>query len=133
MAPELDGYFRNTYTVSRYSVSVDIWALGVITMELLLKHPFPYPSDQYEYIQDTKLLRFDDFSGVSISKPCQDFVRSLLAPNPVNRPTADAAISHPWLTEVALPVHQEDSSVFNAHPVSYIHPTLTNIQAIRSG
>ena len=62
MAPELDGYFRNTYTVSRYSVSVDIWALGVITMELLLKHPFPYPSDQYEYIQDTKLLRFDDFS-----------------------------------------------------------------------
>lgn len=108
MAPELKGHFRSSHKISVYSISVDIWAIGVITMELLLTHPFLYSSDQEDYTLGTKPLRFDEPPGMNISESCQDFIKLLLTPNPIDRPTAAAAILHPWFAGVALLLEQEN-------------------------
>ena len=39
-APELREASRATLVADMYSLSVDNWAIGVITMELVLDHPF---------------------------------------------------------------------------------------------
>ncbi|KFY76901.1 hypothetical protein V499_03592 [Pseudogymnoascus sp. VKM F-103] len=108
MAPELKGHFRSSHSISVYSISVDIWAIGVITMELLLTHPFLYSSDQEDYTRGIKPLRFDEPPGMNISKPCQDFIKLLLIPNPIHRPTAEAAISHSWFADVGLLLEREN-------------------------
>lgn len=108
MAPELKGHFRSSHNISVYSISVDIWAIGVITMELLLTHPFLYSSDQEDYTRGIKPLRFDEPPGIKISKSCQDFIKLLLIPNPMKRPTAAAAISHSWFANVALLLEKEN-------------------------
>ena len=36
--------------------------------------------------------------GVATSAPCLAFLRTLLQPNPKERPTAAGALEHPWLT-----------------------------------
>jgi serine/threonine protein kinase len=109
MAPEQKGHFRSCHGVSVYSLSVDIWAIGLITMELILTHPFLYSSDQEDYTRGIKPLNFDDPSEMGISTSCQDFIKGLLTPNPIHRPTAEAAISHSWFTQVALWLDKEDS------------------------
>jgi serine/threonine protein kinase len=109
MAPEQKGHFRSCHGVSVYSLSVDIWAIGLITMELILTHPFLYSSDQEDYTRGIKPLNFDDPSEMGISTSCQDFIKGLLTPNPIHRPTAEAAISHSWFTQVALRLDNEDS------------------------
>jgi serine/threonine protein kinase len=109
MAPEQKGHFRSSHGVSEYSISVDIWAIGVITMELMLAHPFLYSSDQEDYTRGLKSLDFDDASEKGISTTCQEFIKSLLTPNPMHRLTAEAAISHSWFAQVALLLDQDDS------------------------
>lgn len=108
MAPEQKGHFRGSQGLSVYSLSVDIWAIGVITMELILTRPFLFSSDLEEYIRG-KPLDFEDPPGKDISQSCQDFVKGLLTPNPVHRPTSEVAISHSWFAQVALWLEQEDS------------------------
>ncbi|KAF2499006.1 kinase-like protein [Lophium mytilinum] len=109
MAPEQKGHFRSSQGVTTYSLSVDIWAIGVIAMELILAHPFLYPSDQEDYTRGIKPLEFNHPSQIGISESCQDFVKSLLTPNPIHRPSAEAAISHSWFAQVALWLNEDDS------------------------
>ncbi|PVH71734.1 Pkinase-domain-containing protein, partial [Cadophora sp. DSE1049] len=94
-----------------YSQSVDIWAIGVITMELVLDHPFLYASEQREYTDGRQSLGFDDITGITISELCQDFIKGLLAPNPQHRLTAKHAILHGWFATVEQILEHEDSQV----------------------
>ncbi|RYC64169.1 hypothetical protein CHU98_g2025 [Xylaria longipes] len=96
----------------RYSISVDIWAIGIITVELLLKqHPLPTVSDLYNLIHGINPLITDTESGLFLSETCRDFVRGLLNTDPVTRPTANAALSHLWLEE-EIPDSDEEESLF---------------------
>lgn len=122
MAPEQKGHFRSIQGVHAYSLSVDIWAIGVITMELILTHPFLYNSDQEDYIRGIKSLDFQNDIGAVISASCRDFVTSLLAPDPTDRPTAEVAISHPWFAEVAMWLDQHDSYVLTRYFIDLIGP-----------
>lgn len=109
MAPEVLGFFAGNDASVAYSVSVDIWAIGVIAIELLLKcHPFPNVSDLVSYVHGTKSLGFDGVAGVSLSESCRDFIGRVLAPDPVTRPTASATIAHAWLAEGISPLDLED-------------------------
>lgn len=95
---------------NRYSVSVDIWAVGIITVELLLKqHPLPTVSDLYNLIHGINLLITDTESGLFLSDTCRDFVRGLLNTDPVRRPTANSALSHSWLEEEIPDSDDEES------------------------
>lgn len=115
MAPEQIGHFRSIESIHAYSLSVDIWAIGVITMELILTHPFLYNSDQEDYTRGIKPLNFQNETGAVISASCRDFVKSLLTPDPTHRPKAEVAISHPWFAELAVWLDQHDSYVLNAY------------------
>ncbi|KAI0478342.1 kinase-like protein [Xylaria cf. heliscus] len=106
MAPEVFG------TNSMYSVSVDIWAIGIITVEMLLKqHPLPNVSDLYNLIHGINPLITDTESGLFLTKTCRDFVRGLLNTDPVRRPSANAALSHSWLEE-EIPDSDGEESLF---------------------
>ncbi|KAI0965629.1 kinase-like protein [Xylaria arbuscula] len=95
-----------------YSVSVDIWAIGIITIELLLRqHPLPTPYDLVDYVRGRKLLVTDTEEGLFLSEECRDFARGLLNADPVARPTANSALSHPWLEEV-IPDSDDEESLF---------------------
>lgn len=113
MAPEQKGHFESIRGVSKYSLAVDIWAIGVITMELILKNPFSDCSirEQEDYIRGIKPLDFDDSSDLAfdISTTCRKFIEHLLSPNPMHRPTAEVAVSHAWFAEVALSLAKHDS------------------------
>lgn len=108
-APELREASRATLVAGMYSLSVDNWAIGVITMELVLDHPFLYASEQREYTDGRRSLGFDDVPGVTISELCQDFIKGLLAPDPQHRPTAKHAILHDWFATVEQILEHEDS------------------------
>jgi serine/threonine protein kinase len=99
MAPEVLGFFSGNDPAVAYSVTVDIWAIGIITYELLFKrHPFLSVKDMLDYVNDSRQLDLKPASGsTEIIDVCQDFVKSLLSPNPVTRPTAGAASNHTWI------------------------------------
>ncbi|KAJ2998563.1 hypothetical protein NUW58_g282 [Xylaria curta] len=108
MAPEVFGA-NNNYSVS---VSVDIWAVGVIAIELLLKqHPLPNVSDLFQLVHGVRPLITDTEVGLFLSEACRDFVRGLLDTEPTTRPTANVALSHPWLEEI-IPDSDEEESLF---------------------
>ncbi|KAI1351473.1 kinase-like protein [Xylaria sp. FL0043] len=97
-----------------YSVSVDIWAIGIIAIELLSRqHPLPTPYDLVDFVRGRKLLLTDTEQGVFLSEACRSFVRGLLNADPVTRPTANMALSHPWLEE-EIPDSDDEESLFVA-------------------
>ena len=109
MAPEVHGFFGGNGQPSAYSVAVDIWAIGVITVELLLKRqPFPNISDFVTYIQGQQSLDLSGAAGMSLSEVCRDFLGGLLRPTPGARPTAADATTHQWLTS-GISTSQDDS------------------------
>ncbi|KAI1273132.1 kinase-like protein [Xylaria sp. FL0933] len=97
-----------------YSVSVDIWAIGIIAIELLSRqHPLPTPYDLVDFVRGRKLLLTDTEQGAFLSEACRSFVRGLLNADPVTRPTAKMALSHPWLEE-EIPDSDDEESLFVA-------------------
>ncbi|TGJ80500.1 hypothetical protein E0Z10_g8265 [Xylaria hypoxylon] len=111
MAPEVLGA---STSANSYSVSVDIWAIGIIAIELLLKqHPLPTVSDLFDLFHGRSLLVTDTERGLFLSEACRDFVRGLLDTNPITRPTASLALLHEWLEEV-IPDSDDEESLFVA-------------------
>ncbi|KAF6752059.1 CAMK/CAMK1 protein kinase [Ephemerocybe angulata] len=79
---------------------VDIWAIGVITYVLLCGY-WPFRSQDVKVLtKETSeaKLEFHDRYWKNVSKEAKDFIRSLLTPNPQERPTASEALNSAWLT-----------------------------------
>ncbi|PMD39503.1 Pkinase-domain-containing protein [Hyaloscypha variabilis F] len=112
MAPEVLGLGRdrNGNRLPPYSVAVDIWAIGIITVELLLKRVlFSSLGDIADYCYNREPINLDGANDVNISSTCRDFVGKLLLSDPSARPTAGATKNHPWLAaELQLIEEQED-------------------------
>ncbi|KAK4639880.1 hypothetical protein QC761_700980 [Podospora bellae-mahoneyi] len=107
MAPEVLGYYANNTgtnnTTIAYTMSVDIWAVGVIAMTLLLgRNIFPLPGDYAKYVFGQRALEFTRGQGEVLTDDCQDFIAALLAADPILRPTAAAALAHPWLMQATV-------------------------------
>lgn len=107
MAPELLHVFLTRETTSlKYRYEVDIWALGIITYELLF-HRKPFGWSGYRniakqnptnptFIQNCleTPLNFPRF----ISESAKDFLQRCLDPNPTKRSSARELLEHPWVT-----------------------------------
>ena len=86
-----------------YNEKCDIWSAGVITFILLSgMPPFNGQSDQ-DIMNKVRAgtFSFDDRIWNTISENAKLFIRSLLTYNAAERPSAEVALQHPWLTELA--------------------------------
>ncbi|KAK6339742.1 hypothetical protein TWF718_009136 [Orbilia javanica] len=101
VAPEV----LRIFPVTEFSVAIDIWAVGVITVELLLhRRLFRYTSDLLSYVRGEALLDLDSsVPHINLSASCRNFIQELLAPDPTRRPKAAAILSHQWITELGYP------------------------------
>ena len=93
MAPELARY-------EEYSFEVDIWALGVITHNILLGKPPFIGKDKHETFekicsQEVDLEPFSKFKNNG--EEIKDFISKCLAKNPEDRLSALELLEHPWL------------------------------------
>jgi len=80
----------------RYDLKVDIWALGVVCYTLLYgEEPFKNESDS---IMFPKIRRGANIPTTA-SHGAQDMVSRLLCLDPKQRPSAQQALQHPWITE----------------------------------
>jgi len=109
-APEVLGSDPNSET-SVYTNSVDIWSLGCVIYELLVGTHLFTSGDQvsrYYYYRKLPFLE-DELKG--LSPPIDDagisLLKSMLAIQPDDRPTAEDALGNAWL--VGLKSDDEDS------------------------
>ncbi|KAF8897991.1 kinase-like domain-containing protein [Gymnopilus junonius] len=79
---------------------VDLWSVGVITYVLLCGYS-PFRSEDVSVlIKETEAaqIEFHERYWKNVSETAKDFIKKLLNPDPSNRPNAEEALSHPWLT-----------------------------------
>jgi len=89
----------------RFSDAIDMWAVGIITFEMLFGHlPFDH-DDPVECIAlAAEGFRCENRPGkgawfnseIPVSKEAQNFIADTLQTNPRDRPTAEQALCHPW-------------------------------------
>lgn len=79
-----------------FGKAIDMWALGIMLFRCLVGYAPFYPASKC--VSATLTFHEDDWEGFSYN--CQDFLRQLLHPNPAERLTAMAALSHPWILDI---------------------------------
>lgn len=102
------GYVAPEVLMQRpYGKPVDLWSVGIVTY-LLLRGRLPFDSkDKQTLIEKTIEARLD------LEGPCwgkytgyaMDFLRRILAKDPVQRLTVEQALAHPWIRmgEIVIP------------------------------
>lgn len=107
-APELLGFVHSDTESNEdhsYTSAVDMWSLGVITFLtltgiILFKDQRilgQYTVGRYEF--PVRALR-----GLMVSEQGCDFVRSLMACRPEDRPTANHSLRDPWMPKMEEPI-----------------------------
>ncbi|MEW5309204.1 MAG: hypothetical protein WDW38_001108 [Sanguina aurantia] len=79
-----------------YSSAVDVWAVGVLTYELLNGCP---PFTSYTRQQTEELINTLEPEFVTeVSAPAEHFITSCLAKSPMHRPPVPTLQQHPWIS-----------------------------------
>jgi calcium-dependent protein kinase len=84
-----------------YGSKCDIWSCGVICY-ILISGYAPFDGHSDASIREEILsgeFEFDDDVWDDVSDQAKDFIASLLEFDPVDRPTAEEALKHPWIVE----------------------------------
>jgi serine/threonine protein kinase len=85
-----------------YNFKSDIWSVGVLTHQLLLRGMLPFDDPTMIGIHRlvlSKELLFDDPMWSKVDPNAIDFVRVCLAKDFDQRPSVNEALLHPWLVE----------------------------------
>jgi len=86
-----------------YTNKCDLWSLGVIVFMLLAGYA-PFSGDAQSMKRLIKAGQVDwsrPGNWSEVSQDARDFVKKLLTRDPAERLDANAALSHPWLTQMA--------------------------------
>ena len=98
-----------------YNEKCDVWSCGVITYILLSgMPPFNGQSDQ-DIMKKVRegVFSFEDRIWATISENAKSFIKTLLIYDPKDRPSAEAALTHPWLAELAT-LQVDENMAMNA-------------------
>lgn len=84
-----------------YTEQVDMWAVGIILYNLLFqgKHPWYTPGDNEKTLIKKMREKQIDFYSLKCPKFAQDLLRNLLERDPMERYSAEQALTHPWITD----------------------------------
>lgn len=75
----------------------DIYSLGVTLLELAADIALPLEGQEWQDLRQGRLPPFDD--RLCRSQSLKDVVRSMMAPEPRDRPTAKQLLEHPWIRD----------------------------------
>lgn len=84
-----------------YTTKCDIFSLGSLLFNLLTGRFLFKGANKVEILQQNKICNLKiihDYLG-DVSKPCKEFLLSLLSVNPEKRPSAKEALQHEWFRE----------------------------------
>jgi calcium/calmodulin-dependent protein kinase I len=86
-----------------YTSACDIWSIGVVAYILVCGFPPFYDESTPALVQQITSGRYEFPSPWwdPVSENAKSFVRFLLNTDPATRPSAEQALSHPWLTSEA--------------------------------
>ncbi|KAI0735690.1 Pkinase-domain-containing protein [Earliella scabrosa] len=113
--------------------AVDIWSTGIITYVMLCGYS-PFRSDDMkELIRETTeaKIEFHERYWSNVSADAKDFVKKLLNPDPVKRPTAEEALNHKWLTEHTPTDHDLSGLRENFDPRARWRAAVAGVRALR--
>lgn len=103
-APELLGYGQtDPLSDSSYTNAIDMWSTGIIAFLILTGETYfrdqrrlgQYATGRIGFPRDVLLAQ-------SVSELGCDFTKSLMTPEPKDRPSAKESLRHGWLTDVDL-------------------------------
>ncbi|KAK0717463.1 kinase-like domain-containing protein, partial [Lasiosphaeria miniovina] len=84
--------------VNKYTLAVDIWALGEIAFRMIAYAPsFSEPRQVSRYVVRNGPFPTAKLVARGASKSCQEFIQWTMAAGASRRPTADQAAAHVWL------------------------------------
>ncbi|KAM0788630.1 hypothetical protein ACM66B_001749 [Microbotryomycetes sp. NB124-2] len=80
---------------------VDLWSIGVICYTLLCGYTPFRASDTAGMVEESKRAKIDfqDKYWNNVHAEAKDFIKSLIRVEPSERPTAEQALRHKWLTD----------------------------------
>lgn len=95
-------YVAPEVIAGEYSLTCDVWSLGVIIFLILSGSPvFSGPNREiYDAIKSCK-YSFDAPVWANISEDAKDLISNLLVLDPQKRYTAEQALHHPWIDKLA--------------------------------
>eukprot|EP00798_Chlamydomonas_sp_ICE-L_P027062 gene27062-2293_t len=122
MAPEvLNCPFKNRPEENKekqalyYSLTVDTWAVGVLTYELLVGFP-PFNDKQRAAIED-KIREDTPRFPSAMNELAQNFITKALQKDALERPTIMELLAHPWIK-----AHRRNNSMRNIDPCGQRKP-----------
>ncbi|RGB25953.1 kinase-like domain-containing protein [Rhizophagus diaphanus] len=102
-----------------YNEKVDVWALGIICYELLVGVP-PFESIGFP-LTIQRIVLDEVMIPDYVSKEARDIIIMLLQKDPINRPSMEQVLNHPWIRMY------NKSSPQNSTQTKLTKMTITNI------
>jgi len=120
MAPELFNSRRKGESSAPLDIfATDIWAVGCMAF-LMLTGSMPFPSlrELMFYSGNKEELSTSLLEEHRASSVAQEFIGSLLAPTPAQRPKAEDALDHTWIAHLSMDADGELSVEADPEPVT---------------